>query len=189
MKNTFYTTSMRALMICGLVAGGTSLSASAQAQTAAFEIYEGDGCPVGYRPLMAVEAFWAFVGGCDQLPYSGVFRLADGGSIDGPWNSCQQHADDTRELEYTLCKPNYELFDIGGTTFAVVRGGEQCIEGFELVDWDTASAYSDELCTHVGYWGIARIGGGGSIDGPGYGCGMRATDPRPLGDALCVESD
>jgi hypothetical protein len=55
------------------------------------------------------------------------------------------------------------------------------------VDFATASAYSEEICTHVGLWGIARIGGGGSIDGAGYGCGIRASDSRELGDAICVE--
>ncbi|WP_437784598.1 hypothetical protein [Sorangium sp. So ce1097] len=188
MKKIRHTTPMRAL-IFGLVAGGISLSAPGQAQAVEYGVYEGDGCPAGYAPLTPLDAFWTFLVSCDELPYSGVFRLADGSSIDGPWNNCQQNANDTRQLEYTLCKPNYQLFDIGGTTFAVVRGGEQCLDGFEHVDFATASAYSEEICTHVGYWGIARIGGGGSIDGVGYGCGIRATDPRPLGDAICVESD
>ncbi|XYI01943.1 hypothetical protein ACMHYB_20100 [Sorangium sp. So ce1128] len=186
MKHICHMTPMRAL-ICGLVAGGLSLGAPAQAQAVEFGVYEGEACPAGYTPLTAADAFWTFVARCDELPYSGVFRIADGASIDGPWNNCQQHANDTRELDYTLCKPNYELFDIGGTTFAVVRGGEQCLEGFEHVDFATASAYSDEICTHVGYWGIARIGGGGSIDGVGYNCNVRATDSRQLGDAICVE--
>ncbi|WP_437940396.1 hypothetical protein [Sorangium sp. So ce341] len=188
MKHTLHMTLIRALT-CGLVAGAVSLSAPAEAQAVEYEVYEGDGCPVGYAPLTPLDAFWTFIGGCDELPYSGVFRIADGSSIDGPWNNCQQHADDTRELEYTLCKPNYELFDIDGTTFAVVRGGEQCIDGFELVDFATASEYSEEICLHVGLWGIARIGGGGSIDGPGYDCNIRASDPRPLGDAICVEAE
>ncbi|WP_437304275.1 hypothetical protein [Sorangium sp. So ce388] len=186
MKNICHMRLMRAL-ICGVVVGGISLSAPSRAQAVEYGVYEGEGCPAGYTPLTQLDAFWTFVASCDELPYSGVFRIADGSSIDGPWNNCQQHADDTRELDYTLCKPNYELFEIDGTTFAVVRGGEQCLEGFEHVDFATASAYSAEICTHVGYWGIARIGGGGSIDGVGYDCNVRATDSRPLGDAICVE--
>ncbi|WP_437533366.1 hypothetical protein WME79_06500 [Sorangium sp. So ce726] len=174
-------------LVCGLLAGGISLSVPAEAQAVEYGVYEGETCPVGYTPLTPADAFWTFFASCNELPYSGVFRIADGGSIDGPWNNCQQHANDTRELNYTLCKPNYQLFDIDGTTFAVVRGGDQCLEGFEHVDFATVAAYSDEICTHVGYWGIARIGGGGSIDGPGYGCGFRATDSRQLGDAICVE--
>ena len=126
MKHIFHMTPMRALL-CGLAAGGISLSAPAQAQAATFGVYEGESCPVGYTPLTAVDAFWTFLGRCDELPYSGVFRIADGGSIDGGWNNCQQHANDTRELDYALCKPNYQLFDIGGTHFAVVRGGDQCL--------------------------------------------------------------
>ncbi|AUX22855.1 hypothetical protein SOCEGT47_033710 [Sorangium cellulosum] len=188
MKHICHMTPMRAL-ICSLIAGGISLGAPAQAQALEYGIYEGEGCPAGYTPLTTADAFWTFFASCDELPYSGVFRLADGDSIDGQWNSCQLNTGDTRELDYTLCKPNYELFDIDGTTFAVVRGGEECLEGFEHVDFATASAYSAEICTHVGYWGIARIGGGGSIDGVGYGCGIRATDSRPLGDAICVESE
>ncbi|WP_437959437.1 hypothetical protein WME76_07150 [Sorangium sp. So ce119] len=188
MKHISHMTPMRAL-ICSLVVGGISLSAPAEAQAVEYGVYEGETCPAGYTPLTPLDAFWTFVFSCDELPYSGVFRLADGSSIDGPWNGCQQHADDTRELDYVLCKPNYELFEIGGTTFAVVRGGEQCLEGFELADFATVSANSAEICSHVGLWGIARIGGGGSIDGAGYDCNVRATDSRPLGDAICVESD
>lgn len=186
MKHVCHVMSMCAL-IGGLVAGGISLSAPAQAQVLDFGVYEGESCPVGYAPLTMLDAFWTFSVRCDELPYSGVFRIAGGGSMDGPWNNCQLHANDTRELDYVLCKPNYQLFDINGTTFAVVRGGEQCLEGFEHVDFATASTYSAEICTHVGYWGIARIGGGGSIYGVGYGCGVRASDTRQLGDAICVE--
>ncbi|WP_437646922.1 hypothetical protein [Sorangium sp. So ce362] len=187
MKYISHMKPMRTL-ICSLVVGGISLSAPAEAQAVEFGVYEGETCPAGYTPLTIADAFWTFAfTGCNELPYSGVFRIADGNSMDGPWNNCQQNAEDTRELDYILCKPNYELFDIGETTFAAVRGGGQCLEGFEHVDFATVSAYSAEICTHVGYWGIARIAGGGSIDGPGYGCGFRATDSRELGDSICVE--
>lgn len=68
---------------------------------------------------------------------------------------------------------------------AVVVVGENCPAGSTHVSFAEAQANKDELCRRLGQWYIARLAGGGSMDGPGYQCRMRAQDTRPLGHSLC----
>jgi hypothetical protein len=64
--------------------------------------------------------------------------------------------------------------------------GETCPAGRRLVRPDEARARSSALCSLLGSWDIARLAGGGSMDGPGYGCHVRDSDARGLGHALCT---
>ena len=51
---------------------------------------------------------------------------------------------------------------------------------------DEAEANRDALCGLLEQWDIARLDGGGSMAGPGYGCEVRARDDRSLGHGMCV---
>ena len=76
---------------------------------------------------------------------------------------------------------------------AIVAIGENCPSGSTAVTFAEAQANKDELCRTIsrgaggsaGTWFIARLAGGGSMDGPGYQCRMRPQDARSLGHALC----
>ena len=52
--------------------------------------------------------------------------------------------------------------------------------GYSLISPAEAQESRGELCSLLGTWDIVRLGDGGSMDGPGYGCGIRAADTRHL---------
>ncbi|MBL8916849.1 MAG: serine/threonine protein kinase [Archangium sp.] len=61
--------------------------------------------------------------------------------------------------------------------------GKTCSRGFVTVA--EARAHAQRLCALLEQWDIARLAGGGSMDGPGYQCKVRERDPRDLGVSLC----
>jgi hypothetical protein len=63
--------------------------------------------------------------------------------------------------------------------------GEACPQGMGHVTVDEARARRGELCRLLDRWDIARLAGGGSMDGAGYSCGERPGDARQLGHSLC----
>ncbi|MDQ1813463.1 hypothetical protein RBA41_09125 [Massilia sp. CCM 9210] len=64
--------------------------------------------------------------------------------------------------------------------------GQSCPANTTLLGYQEAEANKAELCTKLGQWDIARIGGGGAMDGSGYRCGMRPQDTRALNAVVCV---
>ena len=70
--------------------------------------------------------------------------------------------------------------------FDYVYGDSPCPGGFSLITPDEARERNAELCQQLGTWDIARLAGGGSMDGPGYGCTVRDYDDRGLGHSLCT---
>jgi FtsP/CotA-like multicopper oxidase with cupredoxin domain len=68
----------------------------------------------------------------------------------------------------------------------VVQGDRSCPTGRTLLDLAQATANQQEVCKALGEWYIARLAGGGSMDGPGYGCKIRPADERSLGHSLCA---
>jgi len=68
----------------------------------------------------------------------------------------------------------------------VVQGDRSCPTGRTLLDLPQATANQQEVCKALGQWYIARLAGGGSMDGPGYGCKIRPADERSLGHSLCA---
>jgi hypothetical protein len=68
---------------------------------------------------------------------------------------------------------------------AVVVAGKTCPANTTPVTYNEAVASQRELCQKMGQWFIARLAGGGSLDGPGYECRMRPNDGRDLGHILC----
>lgn len=68
----------------------------------------------------------------------------------------------------------------------VVGGGDDpCPAGYVLLSAGEAQANQTAVCNAMSYWDIARLAGGGSMDGAGYGCGIRTSDTRVLGSSLC----
>ncbi|MEC4811719.1 MAG: hypothetical protein SAK29_00290 [Scytonema sp. PMC 1069.18] len=67
--------------------------------------------------------------------------------------------------------------------------GETCPSGQIYINLYDALQNRSELCSKMGQYDIARIGGGGSMDGPGYECKIRASDTRSLGNAWCKKLD
>jgi serine/threonine protein kinase len=61
--------------------------------------------------------------------------------------------------------------------------GKTCASGFVTVA--EARANAQRLCGLLEQWDIARLAGGGSMDGPGYQCKVREHDARELGVSLC----
>jgi hypothetical protein len=68
---------------------------------------------------------------------------------------------------------------------AIVVAGKACPANTTQVTYAEAQANQQELCHKMGEWYIARLAGGGSLDGPGYQCRMRPNDQRDLGHILC----
>ncbi|MCB9561967.1 MAG: hypothetical protein H6709_13715 [Kofleriaceae bacterium] len=64
--------------------------------------------------------------------------------------------------------------------------GDGCPAEARLIGVDEAEANRDALCGLLEQWDIARLDGGGSMAGPGYGCEVRARDDRSLGHGMCV---
>lgn len=136
-------------------------------------------CPSGYSLATLEEAESGDV--CSLLGTWDIVRLAGGGSIDGPGYGCGTRASDDRSLGHALCKTP--------TTFSVHSGDGHCDSPAQPVSYEVASAHATDACAPLGPWYIARLSDGGSMDGPGYGCGIRPLDERPVGHTLCAEFD
>lgn len=63
--------------------------------------------------------------------------------------------------------------------------GEMCPSGFTFVTYEEAIENRDILSRKLETWDIARIAGGGSMDGSGYDSKIRQQDERGLGHSLC----
>jgi len=55
----------------------------------------------------------------------------------------------------------------------------------ELLTYSDARMHLEQTCDNMPYWGIARLDHGASLDGAGYGCGIRKNDGRSLGHEVC----
>lgn len=96
--------------------------------------------------------------------------------MEGPGYGCVIHDADTRSLGHTACAQ---------LSFARAIGDQPCPAGSALISPTEARARQAELCSQLNTWDIARLDGGGSMEGPGYGCTIRDSDTRSLGHALC----
>ena len=133
-------------------------------------------CPSGYTVANSMVARANQSALCAQLGTWDIARLAGGGSMDGPGSGCTIRDVDTRGLGHTAC-----------VQLDAVRaiGDKPCPAGTALISPQEARARQSALCGKLGAWDIARLDGGGSMDGPGYGCTIRDSDSRSLGHALC----
>lgn len=68
----------------------------------------------------------------------------------------------------------------------VARGDGICPAGQSPMSPARAQADAGRVCSSLGTWYIARLAGGGSMDGPGYGCTIRPRDDRDLGHTVCA---
>lgn len=73
----------------------------------------------------------------------------------------------------------------GFANAVTLENGQTCPVGTRLVTFEEAWNNSSAYCGLLGTWTIARLSGNASMDGPGYGCGVRSSDSRGLGQALC----
>lgn len=158
------------------------LTSTAGAQT--FASARGDGiCPSGYSPATAAQARGDQQAACSVLSQWAIARLAGGGSMDGRGYGCKIRDRDTRRLGDTLCHRAAAPTPPAG--FVRQRGDGQCPSGYVLASATEAREDVDGACAALETWTIARLAGGGSMDGRGYGCKIRDADDRPLGDSLC----
>lgn len=146
-------------------------------QVQQFTEVTGDGvCPAGLTVVSPLVARASQSDICSQLGTWDIVRLAGGGSMDGPGYGCDIRDIDERPVGETLCAQ---------LTFVEVVGDQPCAPGTALLAPTEAEARQGEVCALLDTWDVARLAGGGAMDGPGYGCGIRYWDPRPLGNALC----
>ncbi|WNG45147.1 hypothetical protein F0U60_14295 [Archangium minus] len=142
-----------------------------------FTVSPGDGsCPNTYTVASRLVARANQEAICNQLGTWDIARLLNMGSIEGPGYGCNVHASDSRTLGHTVCA-QYE--------FLKVTGDSPCGPGKTLLAPQEARASLSEVCAKLGDWDIARLAGGGSMDGPAYGCNVRDWDSRGMGHALC----
>ena len=164
------------LFVCIVMLIGTSRVVFAED----IEVSGDSPCPSGYSLISPAEAQESQAQLCSMLGTWDIVRLAGGGSMDGPGYGCGIRAADARGLGQSLCKAPTGFADQGG-------GSGVCTGGYKSVSYLTANAYRGAVCSVLGTWDIARLGDGGSMDGPGYGCGTRATDGRGLGNTVCAQ--
>ncbi|GHG62197.1 hypothetical protein [Comamonas sp. JC664] len=137
----------------------------------------GDGsCPAGLTLVSPLVARASQSDICSQLGTWDIVRLANGGAMDGPGYGCGIRDLDTRTMGNTLCAQ---------MTFTEVLGDTPCPPGTALLSPTEAEARQSEVCALLAPWDVARLAGGGAMDGSGYGCGIRYWDTRSLGNALC----
>lgn len=134
-------------------------------------------CPAGFEIASFDEASANVQEACATLGTWDIARLKGGGSMDGRGYGCKIRNSDDRPLGNVLCKK---------TSVQNVKGNS-CHSGSKLLDPVTALQSSKATCALLGEWDIAQLAGGGSMDGPGYQCGVRLSDTRHLGNALCTK--
>lgn len=73
-----------------------------------------------------------------------------------------------------------------GQRFVDAKGDGVCPRGYVLASPNFARAHQNQACRALGRWYIARLAGGGTMRGWGYGCKIRNFERRGVGDSLCV---
>ncbi len=142
-----------------------------------FKAVKGDGqCPSGYVIATPDNARNNQNQACAALGTWYIARLAGGGSMDGSGYNCKIRDKDSRGLGDTLCLR---------LEFKASKGDGTCPTGLTLATPQETRANQNKACAALGTWSIARLAGGGSMDGSGYNCKIRDKDSRNLGDSLC----
>ncbi|MCI0555112.1 MAG: hypothetical protein L0287_29545, partial [Anaerolineae bacterium] len=139
-------------------------------------------CPGGYTLATYSDAVNDTDLICSALDTWDIARLAVGGSFDGPGYGCGFRSFDERSFGHSVCKPGSSV-----PTFTRGIGDYSCPIGYTLATYAEATDYADQICSVLDTWDIARLGDGGSFDGPGYGCGFRSFDERSLGHSVCIQ--
>lgn len=161
------------------------LLGAASATADEFQASGSDGvCPAGFELVTPADARANATEACNALGTWYIARLAGGGSMDGPGYDCKIRDTDTRALGNSLCRkvasrPKFLASDSDGV----------CPGGYVLASASEARENKAEACGVLGTWYIARLAGGGSMDGAGYDCKIRDTDTRGLGNSLCRLGD
>lgn len=168
---------VRLVTISGIVGLLASLGTAAHAGV---REVPGMVCPAGSAPATYAQATANKAAYCGVLGTWSITRLADGGSMDGSGYACGARAKDTRDLGSVLCVDNPE------PAFKEVTG-DTCPAGYSAASYSQALQNSREFCGALTTWSITRLAGGGSMDGSGYGCGVRSVDGRGLGSVLCLK--
>ncbi len=88
--------------------------------------------------------------------------------------------------------PTFSCFMLGNalaTDFRVTQGDGICPSDYVLAAPSDVRANQKQACETLGMWYIARLAGGGSMDGRGYQCQIRDKDDRKLGHSLCKKAN
>jgi len=147
---------------------------SAQAQEVS-----GQTCPSGWGIMNSEEV--SDDNACNIIGQWDIARFGAGASLSGSGYGCGTQNWDQRVLGAALCIQRkiiavQELND---------SGSNLCGQTSSLITVQEAVANQQTLCNLISDWGIVRLAGGASIDGPGYGCGIHTIDRRSLGNAFC----
>lgn len=136
-------------------------------------------CPSGYVIATPDDAS-AYLGpACMKLFAWDIARLTGSGAMRGYGYNCTVSSYESNPLGHTLCKSP------ATNTFLKVTGDSPCGPGRTLLTAQEANDRKSEVCARLGTWDIARLEGGGSMKGPGYGCTISTWDTQALGHALC----
>lgn len=174
-KETMFKSNFSRLAI--LLAVFITLPGLASASDLQVKITNTDGiCPSGFALMTFAEAHDNQGQVCEFLGTWYIARLAPHGSMDGPGYDCKVRPSDDRSLGNSICVQ---------AEFADGSGDGHCPDGYIIVSEQTARTNQQAACKVLGAWDIARLAGGGSMDGPGYGCNIRDQDTRPLGNTVC----
>ncbi|MDE1460687.1 hypothetical protein [Spartinivicinus poritis] len=134
-------------------------------------------CEAGETMVSSLVANAHSEAACDVLGDWYIARLLDGGAMDGPGYGCNLKPREEQLLGHTLCATYSHM---------KVSGDVGCPSGTRLATPAEAEKHLIKACLSLDFWDVARLAGGGSMDGIGYGCQIRANDSRALGHSLCV---
>ncbi|MFY2557505.1 hypothetical protein ACN469_07760 [Corallococcus terminator] len=136
-------------------------------------------CPTGYAIATLNDVLASQNAVCGLLDTWDIARLDGSGALRGSGYGCGVNAVELNSLGHTVCKQT------SSSTFLKVVGDGPCAPGQTLLSPSEARTRSAEVCAKLATWDIARLSGGGTIHGPGYGCIIRDVDPQGVGHALC----
>ena len=136
-------------------------------------------CPTGYDIASPANAGANKNTACGAMGTWDIARLSGSGAIRGNGHGCIVSVYDSGSLGHTLCKLR------GQSNFVTVVGDSPCGAGWTLLTPQEARDRKNEICNMLGEWNIARLEGGGTMKGYGYGCAITDQDPQGTGHALC----
>ncbi len=136
-------------------------------------------CPSGYVIATPEDARANSSQACGKLNMWDIVRLTGSGSMNGSGYGCNVSNLDSGSLGHTLCK------NPSTNVFVRATGDSPCGPNRTLLTPQEAEARKNEVCGLLGTWDIVRLEGGGSMNGPGYGCTVNTWDTRGMGHALC----
>lgn len=162
----------------GLFLATTAMAASA----IEFQAVEGEvACPSGFTQVTNEIALNYRDPACRVIGNYPGARLTDKNAMSGASGGCNvSRVPIEMKMPATLC---YRV------EFQVSNADNSCPAETRLATVKEAALFNAKACEALkgNQWYIARLANQGAIGGSGYSCGVNTSEPKPLGNSLCVK--